>query len=172
MTKFVAWDKSYFVVVSKDNIHAHQVQKEDVLYGIKKYCPRMCAGEAWEQFEAHVKANKHFDAYHYTEEYEEFVLFAMINSVEVEEILAYSKNNTFSDALWGYNYKTDVELNAQEVQEVWESEVAKNEDWYLASPHTVKLRKLTESDGDETKIRYINDYTGCCVRSELWRREQ
>lgn len=171
MTKFVAWDNSYFVVVSKDYQHAHQVQKDDVLYGIERYCPRMSAEEAWERFSSHVKAGKHFDVYHYTEEYEEFVLFAFLNSTTEEEILAYSKMNNINDACWGYDYKEGLELNAQEVASNWEM-AASDEDWYLVSPHTVKLLKLTESDGNETKIRYINEYTGCCVRSEVWKREQ
>ena len=171
MTKFEAWDNSYYIVVSKDYQHAHQVMEGDVLYGYEKYSPRMSGEEAWEKFEAHVKQGKHFDVYRFTEEYEEFVLFAMINSAEEEEILAYSKSNTLSDALWGYNYKTGVELEAEEVQSIWEMKVAKDGDWYLVSPHTVKLCKLTESDGDKTLIRYINDHTGCLVRSEEWTRK-
>lgn len=171
MTKFEAWDNSYYIVVSKDYEHTHQVQEDDVLYGYEKYCPRMSGEEAWEKFEADIKQGKHFDIYHFEEEYEEFVLFAMINSAEEEEILAYSKGNVLSDALWGYDYKTGVELEAGEVQSLWEEQVQEDEDWYMVTPHWVKLRKVTESDGDKTLIRYINDHTGCVVRSEEWRRK-
>ena len=67
---------------------------------------------------------------------------------------------------WDNSYYIVVSKDYEHTHQVQE-----DEDWYMVTPHWVKLRKVTESDGDKTLIRYINDHTGCVVRSEEWRRK-
>lgn len=160
-----------YEVICKGSFNTvYEVCPDQVLYGRKLFEGRIGATEAYNKMFQDYNDGKYFIREEMYEEDEEFILFALVNVAENQEILGYGKHNNVNDVLFGYDFINSVQFDASEVVDVW-NESENNPDWYLVAPHKVILRKVTKKrDGVET-IDYYNDYSGICVRSEQWTRK-